>query len=56
MTVPWKDGIKQLLDRLKAVDYITSYTEKAAAQQNDGSRQDEKSNSRVYTVRIKVLK
>lgn len=56
VTVPWKDGIKQLLDRLKAVDYITSYTEKAAAQQNDGSRQDEKSNSRVYTVRIKVLK
>lgn len=56
VTVPWKDGIKQLLDRLKAVNYITSYTERAAAQQNDGSRQDEKSNSRVYTVRIKVLK
>ena len=47
VTVPWKDGIKQLLDRLKAVNYITSYTERAAAQQNDGSRQDEKSNSRV---------
>lgn len=56
VTVPWKDGIKQLLDRLKAVNYITSYTERAAAQQNDGPRQDEKSNSRVYTVRIKVLK
>lgn len=56
VTVPWKDGIKQLLDRLKAVNYITSYTERAAAQQNDGSRQDEKSNSRVYTVRIKVLR
>lgn len=56
VTVPWKDGIKQLLDRLKAVKYITSYTEKAAAQQNDGSRQDEKSNSSVYIVRIKVLK
>lgn len=56
VTVPWKDGIKQLLDRLKAVDYITSYTEKAAAQQNDGSRQDEKSNRSVYIVRIKVLK
>ena len=56
VTVPWKDGIKQLLDRLKAVNYITSYTERAAAQQNDGSRQDEKSNSSVYIVRIKVLK
>ena len=22
VTVPWKDGIKQLLDRLKAVDYL----------------------------------
>ena len=54
--MPWKDGIKQLLDRLKAVDYITSYTEKAAAQKNDGSRQDEKSNRSVYIVRIKVLK
>ena len=56
VTVPWKNGIKQLLDRLKAVKYITSYTERAAAQQNDGSRQDEKSNSSVYIVRIKVLK
>lgn len=56
VTVPWKDGIKQLLDRLKAIKYITSYTEKAAAQQNDGSRQDEKSNRSVYIVRIKVLK
>lgn len=56
VTVPWKNGIKQLLDRLKAVKYITRYTERAAAQQNDGSRQDEKSNSSVYIVRIKVLK
>lgn len=47
---------QQLLDRLKAVKYITSYTERAAAQQNDGSRQDEKSNSSEYIVRIKVLK
>ena len=56
VTVPWKDGIKQLLDRLKAVDYITSHTERTATQQNDGSRQDEKSNRSVYIVRIKVLK
>lgn len=56
VTVPWKDGIQQLLDRLKAVKYITSYAERTATQQNDGSRQDEKSNSSVYIVRIKVLK
>ena len=56
VTVPWKNGIKQLLDRLKAVNYITSYTERTATQQNDGSRQDEKSNRSVYIVRIKVLK
>ena len=42
--------------RLKAVDYITSHTERTATQQNDGSRQDEKSNRSVYIVRIKVLK
>ena len=56
VTVPCKDGIKQLLDRLKAVNYITSYIERIATQQNDGSRQDEKSNRSVYIVRIKVLK
>ena len=56
VTVPWKDGIKQLLDRLKAVNYITSYAERTATQQNDGSRQDEKSNRIAYIVRIKVLK
>ena len=40
----------------KEGESLTSHTERTATQQNDGSRQDEKSNRSVYIVRIKVLK